>query len=205
MKSAAPTEGGAPIANHAAVSGSPRRRFVVALIALPLLGATFSQGHFPTLRRLPQRTQEIVAIVALQARTARFMVDRMEDGADARFPPITRVPTESVVEELRPWLATYASTDIYEHFEEVAASEEAILIFFRLLVSTSASSIDGPPEAQANLKWIMDRVVLEARQSSVLWDLLLWGLVSDIADDPVDRLNLFAEAVLMAETQFEPQ
>ena len=177
---------------------------LLVLISQRLLAAQPPQDGFRTLRSLPQRTQEIVAIVALHAKTSRVASSSTEEGAGSDFPAITDTPTKAVLAELRPWMETYASAELNQKFAEVAASEDATVMWMYVMMNAMSANNDGRSERQlANTNWAMRRMELEMRQNTVLWDMLLWGLISELTSDPIERSDLYFEAVLFAEVQFE--
>ena len=175
--------------------------FGVLLVSQPLRGAQPS-GAF---QGLPQRTQEVLAIIALQAEVSRVAANSSESKTQDSYPAITRRTSgREVARELSPWLLNNASAELNGVFGMVQASEEAFATWFYHWMDAVAANNYGRSEEQvANVAWIERRIRLESAQSAVAWDRLLWGLISELTADPLERADLNFAATMLAAAQFD--
>ena len=184
-------------------------RWALALVlatagAVPTTSA--QTDEFPALRALPQRTQEIVALVAVQARieadlessASAFVsgADRSRGSAlDSMF---ANSQPEGVLAELEIWVDAYGSQELKRIFNVLPSRRQEMRIWFRVLMDDFSKNF-GTQGGYDSLKWVMNRIRLAQKHHVQAWELMLWGLISEITTDPVERMALWNDATAFAD------
>ena len=164
-------------------------------------------GEFAALTSLPQRTQEIVALVAVQARIAA-------DGEAASAAIVSgEDPTRSVdsqyassrpqdlLTELADWLDVHGTPDLNAQLKILASTEQEIVGWFYRLMDTAApkNGNERTERIWASSQWLVNRMNLAQKRNVHAWELMLWGLISELSQDPIERVSLWSDATAFAE------
>lgn len=168
------------------------------------------RANYPTLGSLPQRTQEILALVAVQAEISRELEASLKAGLEKRDressaldSPFARSRDEDVLNELEAWISLFQTQNAPEEDLGVLLdflrlkSDQMDIWFYALMDDFSKNH--NQPWGQDSTDWIFLRMQLEADISAYGWDLMLWALVSEMATDPTERMALWRETVAFAE------
>ncbi len=183
-------------------------RWALALIlagAGAVSSASAQTGDFPALRALPQRTQEIIALVAVQARIEADLESSLAayvEGADRNgiaFDSIfAHSRADDVLAELEIWVDVHGSQELKRMFHILPSMRQEILVWFRVLMDDFSKNL-GTQGGHESSKWVVNRMRLAQKHHVQAWELVLWGLISELTTDPVERMALWNDANAFAE------
>ena len=185
---------------------SLERALAVLAICPSLAGAPQSSTDLEAFRALTPRTQEIVGLVAVQARMPALIESDMASEAtdDRDLSPFTEAPTASVMAELRAWVDANGSDLLILQLDRVEAVEEEILVLF--YATMTAVSADGYARTESNMAktdWVMTRWRLAQKKSVAIWEGMLWTLISEVEEDSIARVALWDDAIAFADLQLD--
>ena len=193
------------------VLNAPWRELVVALAlsaslasASPPQRGVSPQTH-PTLSQLPERTQEILALVAVQSLIYKDVeanldsylarANRDSPALDHRF---AQTRDQDVLNELEVWLnGVQTQEDLGALVGFLRVKDAQLMIWTKTLIEDFDKN-HSQPWGRDSTDWIFRRIRLETRIIASGWDLMLWALVSEVTTDPTQRLPLLWEATALA-------